>query len=93
MAVRVPTNPATAEVAAAEFDVAVRTLSNWAAAGHITRFRVRGQRGLVYDLDEITREAARNPAMRLHTKAAGTVVEVSVPIRVRTPPRRVPAES
>lgn len=85
---RLPITPATSEFCARHFSVSERTLSNWAASGFIQRFKIAGQRGLCYDLDEIEREIQTNPKMRPATKSMGTVVEINAPIVVKDVPHR-----
>jgi hypothetical protein len=53
-----------------------RTVTNYHIANFIVAYRVEGRRDLLFDVDEVTAEAARNPAMRTPSKVRGKVVNV-----------------
>ena len=65
---------------AAKVGVSTRTITNWHGAGFVTAYRVPGQPGLLYDLDEVQREIAGNASMRVPSKLRGPVAEINGPV-------------
>ena len=60
--------------------VSTRTITNWHGLSFVRAYKVPGHKGLLYDLDEVQREIAVNPSMRVPSKLRGPVVEVDGPV-------------
>ena len=77
---------ATKATIAALHSVSTRTVTNWHGAGFIVGYKVRGHAGLLFDVDEVAAEVARNDSMQTPAKMRGTVVELTGPVTVLAEP-------